>query len=282
MFQSNEKKEIYYKTDAEIELIRESCLLVSKTLAYVGSLIRPGVKAEYLDMKAEEFIRDHNAVPAFKGYKGSNGDFPSTLCFSVNEVVVHGIPNDREVQETDVLSVDCGTLLNGYFGDSAYTFALGGVGVKTLHLLNVTNTSLYKGIAQAQVGKRIGDIGFAIFEYCERQHKFGVVRDLTGHGLGKNLHEDPDVPNHGKRGNGVVLRDGLVIAIEPMVNMGTKDVIGTGDGWTILSADRKPSAHFEHSIALRKGKPADILSSHTYVEEEVKKNANLLEISILN
>jgi methionyl aminopeptidase len=157
MFQSNEKKEIYYKTDAEIELIRESCLLVSRTLAYVGSLIKPGVKAEFLDMKAEEFIRDHNAVPAFKGYKGSNGDFPSTLCFSVNEVVVHGIPNDREVQETDVLSIDCGTLLNGYYGDSAYTFALGGVDAKILNLLNVTNTSLYKGIAQAQVGKRIGD-----------------------------------------------------------------------------------------------------------------------------
>jgi methionyl aminopeptidase len=282
MFQSNEKKEIYYKTDAEIELIRESCLLVSKTLAYVGSLIKPGIKGEYLDLKAEEFIRDHNGVPAFKGYKGSQSDFPNTLCFSVNEVVVHGIPNDREVQETDVLSVDCGTLLNGYFGDSAYTFALGGVDEKTLHLLNVTNTSLYKGIAQAQVGKRIGDIGFAIFEYCERQHKYGVVRDLTGHGLGKNLHEDPDVPNHGKRGNGVVLRDGLVIAIEPMINMGTKDVIGTGDGWTILSADRKPSAHFEHTIALRKGMPADILSTHSFIEDEIKKNANLLEISILN
>ncbi len=282
MFQSKEKKEIYYKTDAEIELIRESCMLVSKTLAYVGSLIKPGITGKFLDVKAEEFIQDNNGVPAFKGYKGTHSDFPFTLCFSVNEVVVHGFPDDREIQETDIISVDCGTLLNGYFGDSAYTFALGGVSEKSLHLLNVTNTSLYKGIEQATVGKRIGDIGFAIQEYCERQNKYGVVRDLTGHGLGKDLHEDPDVPNHGKRGNGVVLRDRLVIAIEPMINMGTKDVIGNGDGWTIISADRKPSAHFEHTIAIKKGQKPDILSTHTFVEEAIKNNSNLLEISILS
>ena len=179
------------------------------------------------------------------------------------------------------ISVDCGTLLNGYFGDSAYTFALGGVSPSVLNLLNVTNTSLYKGIEQALVGRRIGDIGFAIFEYCERKYKFGVVRDLVGHGIGKALHEDPDVPNHGKRGNGVLLKHGLVIAIEPMINMGTKEVMGTGDGWTIITSDKKPSAHFEHTIAIRKGQKADILSDHSFVEDAVKKNSNLLEISII-
>jgi methionyl aminopeptidase len=278
MFQSSEKKEIYYKTDDEIELIRESCMLVSRTLAHVGSLIKPGLKTSILDKEAETFIRDHKGIPAFKGYR----DFPFTLCVSVNEEVVHGFPNEREIKETDVISVDCGTMLNGYFGDSAYTFALGAVTPSVLHLLNATNTSLYKGIEQAQAGKRIGDIGFAVFEYCERQFKYGVVRDLVGHGLGKALHEDPDVPNHGKRGNGVLLRHGLVIAIEPMINMGTKDVMGNGDGWTIVSADKKPSAHFEHTIAIRKGQKADILSTHAFIEAEVKKNPNLLEISILS
>ncbi len=278
MFQSSEKREIYYKTDSEIELIRESCLLVSKTLAYVATLIQPGVTSKFIDSKAEEFIRDNGAVPAFKGYR----DFPATLCISLNEAVVHGIPSNYEIKENDVISVDCGTFMNGYFGDAAYTFALSGVTPSVLDLLNVTNTSLYKGIEQATVGKRIGDIGFAIFEYCEKKNKYGVVRDLTGHGIGKSLHEDPDVPNHGKRGNGIVLRDGLVIAIEPMINLGTKEVMGIGDGWTIITSDKKPSAHFEHTIAIRKGKKADILSDHSFIEEAVKKNANLLEISIKN
>jgi methionyl aminopeptidase len=278
MFQSSEKRDIYYKTDSEIELIRESCLLVSKTLAYVATLIQPGVTSKFIDTKAEEFIRDNGAVPAFKGYR----DFPATLCISLNEAVVHGIPSNYEIKENDVISVDCGTFLNGYFGDAAYTFALAGVTPSVLDLLNVTNTSLYKGIEQATVGKRIGDIGFAIFEYCEKKHKYGVVRDLTGHGIGKSLHEDPDVPNHGKRGNGIVLRDGLVIAIEPMINLGSKEVMGIGDGWTIITSDKKPSAHFEHTIAIRKGKKADILSDHSFIEEAVKKNANLLEISIKN
>ena len=276
--QSNEKKEIYYKTDDEIELIRQSSILVSKTLALVGSLIKPGVTGAFLDKEAETFIRDNGGVPAFKGYRG----FPATLCWSINEAVVHGIPNEKEITENDVISVDCGTMLEGYFGDSAYTFALGGVTPSVLELLHVTNTSLYKAIEQATVGKRIGDIGFAVFDYCERLNKYGVVRDLIGHGLGKALHEDPDVPNHGKRGNGVILRDGLVIAIEPMINMGTKEVEGIGDGWTIVTADRKPSAHFEHTIAIRKGKKADILSDHSFVQEAVKKNSNLLEISIKN
>lgn len=275
--QSSEKKEIYYKTDDEIELIRESSLLVSKTLAYVGSLVKPGVTTAFLDREAETFIRDNRGIPAFKGYR----NFPATLCMSVNEAVVHGIPTEKEIGENDIISVDCGTLLDGYFGDSAYTFALGGVSPSVLNLLNVTNTSLYKGIEQAQAGKRIGDIGFAIFEFCERNYKYGVVRDLVGHGIGKALHEDPDVPNHGKRGNGVLLRHGLVIAIEPMINMGTKEVSGTGDGWTIITSDRKPSAHFEHTIAIRKGQKADILSDHSFVELAVKNNSNLLEISII-
>jgi methionyl aminopeptidase len=276
--QSNEKKEIYYKTDDEIELIRASSLLVSKTLAYVGSLIKPGVTTAFLDKEAEIFILDNKGIPAFKGYR----NFPATLCMSVNEAVVHGIPNEREIGENDIISVDCGTLLDGYFGDSAYTFALGGVSPSVLNLLNVTNTSLYKGIEQAQAGKRIGDIGFAIFEFCERKYKYGVVRDLVGHGIGKALHEDPDVQNHGKKGNGVLLKHGLVIAIEPMINMGTKEVSGMGDGWTIITSDRKPSAHFEHTIAIRKGQKADILSDHSFVEDAVKKNSNLLEISIIN
>ena len=277
MFQSQDKKEIYYKTDDEVALIREACILNCQVIAYVGSLIKPGVTGILLDQKAEEFIRDHKAVPAFKGY-GAN-PFPNTLTISINEQVVHGIPSSREILETDIVSVDCGVMLNGYFGDAAYTFALTGVTPSVMKLLEVTKLSLYKGIEQATIGKRIGDIGYAIFDLCEKQNKFGVVRDLVGHGLGKNLHEDPDVPNHGKRGNGVVLRKGLVIAIEPMINMGTKDVASMSDGWTIVSKDRKPSAHFEHTIVVRPIKP-DILSDHSFIEEVEKKNENLLAVTI--
>ena len=277
MFQSPDKKEIYYKTDDEIELIRKACILNCEAIAYAGSLIKPGVTGKFIDQKTEEFIFDNGGVPAFKGYR----DFPNTLTISINEEVVHGIPSDREISEKDVISVDCGVMLNGYFGDAAYTFALGGVDPSVMKLLDVTKLSLYKGIAQATVGKRMGDIGFAIFEYCERMNKYGVVRDLVGHGLGKNLHEDPDVPNHGKRGNGVILRKNLVIAIEPMINMGTKEVYGNGDGWTIISADKKPSAHFEHTIAIKSGKP-DILSDHASIEEVEKKNENLLAVSLVN
>ncbi|MBL7816893.1 MAG: type I methionyl aminopeptidase [Saprospiraceae bacterium] len=277
MFQSSDKKEIYYKTDEEVELIREACILNCQTIAYVGSLIKPGLTGKFLDEKAEEFIRDHNAVPAFKGY-GAN-PFPNTLTISVNEQVVHGIPSNREFLDTDIVSVDCGVMLNGYFGDAAYTYAMPNISSSVMKLLQVTKLSLYKGIEQAIVGKRIGDIGFAIFELCEKQNKFGVVRDLIGHGLGKNLHEDPDVPNHGKRGNGVVLRKNLVIAIEPMINMGTKDVYSTGDGWTIITKDRKPSAHYEHTIAVRPNK-AEILSDHSFIEEAEKKNENILAVTI--
>ena len=241
----------------------------------MGSLLKPGITGQYLDQKAEEFIRDHKAVPAFKGYRG----YPTTLTVSINEQVVHGIPNDKEFGESDIISVDCGVMLNGYFGDAAYTYALPGVTPSVMKLLQTTKLSLYKGIEQAIVGKRIGDIGFAIFELCEKQNKFGVVRDLVGHGLGKNLHEDPDVPNHGKRGNGVVLRKGLVIAIEPMINMGTKDVLSMSDGWTIISKDRKPSAHYEHTIVVRPNK-AEILSDHFGIEEVEKNNENLLAVTI--
>jgi methionyl aminopeptidase len=277
MFQSQDKKEIYYKTDDEVALIRAACILNCQAIAYVGSLIKPGVTGIYLDQKAEEFIRDNNAVPAFKGY-GAN-PFPNTLTISINEQVVHGIPSVREILDTDIVSVDCGVMLNGYFGDAAYTYALTGVTPSVMKLLQVTKLSLYKGIEQATIGKRVGDIGYAIFDLCEKQNKFGVVRDLVGHGLGKNLHEDPDVPNHGKRGNGVVLRKGLVIAIEPMINMGTKDVLSLGDGWTIISKDRKPSAHFEHTIVVRSNKP-DILSDHSFIEEVEKNNENLLAVTI--
>lgn len=268
---------IFYKTDEEIELIRESCLLVCKTLAHVAGMLKPGVTGLMLDKEAETFIRDHKATPAFKGYR----DFPASLCISLNEAVVHGIPSNREFKETDIISIDCGTCLAGYYGDAAYTFALSGVSDVVMQLLEVTNTSLYKGIEQAVVGKRIGDIGFAVQDYCERVYGYGIVRELVGHGVGRSLHEEPDVPNYGRRGQGPKILEGLVIAIEPMVNMGTKDVIQENDGWTIVSKDRKPSAHFEHTIAVRKNKP-DILSDHRFIEDAIKNNAEIRKVSIKN
>ncbi len=256
---------IQYKTDEEIRLIKQSSLLVGKTLAEVAKLIRPGVKTIELDKIAEEYIRDHGAVPGFKGY----GGFPNTLCVSVNEQVVHGIPNKRELKDGDIVSIDCGTIMNGFYGDSAYTFAVGEVENEILLLLERTKESLYKGIEMAVSGKRIGDIGFEIQAYTE-QFGYGVVRDLVGHGLGKSLHEKPEVPNYGKRGTGVKLKEGMVLAIEPMINLGTKDIIQEKDGWTIRTADRKPSAHFEHDVAIRKGK-AEILSTFEYIEEVLNK-----------
>lgn len=270
-------KTIIYKTDEEIELIRESCLLVCKALAHVGSVIRPGITGEQIDKEAEQLIRDHNAVPGFKGYRG----FPGTLCISVNEGVVHGIPSKKEFQNGDVVSVDCGVLMNEFFGDSAYTFALGEVDERTMELLRVTNTSLYKGIEKAVSGARIGDIGYAVQNYCERQNSYGVVRELVGHGLGQNLHEPPEVPNYGKKGRGPKLQEGLVIAIEPMVNLGKKEVRQSKDGWTIITKDKTPSAHYEHTIAVRKDK-ADILSDHSQVEANIKNNPNVKEVSIKN
>jgi methionyl aminopeptidase len=257
---------IYLKTNNEIELIKESSLLVGKTLAEVAKLIKPGVKTIDLDKRAEEYIRDHGATPGFKGYNG----FPYTLCISINENVVHGFPSDRELKDGDIVSVDCGTLKNGFYGDSAYTFAVGEVNGEVLKLMKCTKESLYIGIEMAFAGNRVGDIGSAIQKYVEG-FGYSVVRDLVGHGLGKNLHEKPEVPNYGRRGTGPKLKEGMVLAIEPMINLGTKKVVQEKDGWTIRTADRKPSAHFEHDVAIRKGK-AEILSTFEYIEEVINNN----------
>lgn len=252
---------IYLKTPEEIALLRASNQLVGKTLAEVAKHIRVGVTTLELDKIAEDFIRSNGAVPGFLGY----GGFPNTLCVSVNDQVVHGIPSNYALKEGDIVSVDCGTVLNGYYGDSAYTFCVGEVDEKVKKLLKITNESLSLGIDSAQHGNRIGDIGYAIQKHCQAAG-FSVVRKLVGHGVGRNLHEDPEVPNFGKRGQGVLLKEGMVIAIEPMINMGNRDVVQEKDGWTIRTIDRKPSAHFEHTIAIRKGK-AEILSTFDYIEE---------------
>lgn len=265
---------IFYKTKDEIELIRSSCLLVSKTLAHVASILKPGITGKAIDIEAEKYIRDHNAVPGFKGYR----DFPATLCISPNEAVVHGIPLDTEFVDGDIVSIDCGALLNEFYGDSAYTFAIGEVPHDTLNLLEVTNESLYMGINEAKKGNRLGDIGFAIQNYAETENGYGVVRELIGHGIGRNLHEKPDVMNYGRRGKGLLLKEGLVIAIEPMINKGSKEIAKARDGWTIITRDKEPSAHFEHTVAITKEGP-DILSDHTFIENAIKNNANISVIS---
>jgi methionyl aminopeptidase len=258
---------IYYKTEEEIELIKESSLLVAKTHAEVAKLIQPGVSTLTLDKIAEEFIRDNGGVPAFKGYSG----FPNTLCVSPNEQVVHGIPTNDPIESGTILSLDCGVKKNGFFGDSAFTYEVGEVAKDVKELLKITRESLYKGIEVAVAGNRIGDIGYAIQNHAEK-NGFTVVRELVGHGVGVNLHESPEVPNYGKRGRGVKLHEGLVIAIEPMINMGVKEINQLNDGWTIKTADLKPSAHFEHTIVVRKGK-AEILSSFDFIDK-VLKNKN--------
>jgi methionyl aminopeptidase len=256
---------IYFKSEEEIELIKESSLLVGKTLAEVARVIGPGIKTISLDSMAEEFIRSHGAVPGFKGYNG----FPFTLCISVNEQVVHGFPGERVLQEGDIVSVDCGAVKNGFYGDSAYTFPVGEVKPDVLSLLKRTKEALYLGIEMAIDGKRVGDIGFAVQNYVE-EFGYGVVRDLVGHGVGRNLHEKPEIPNYGKRGTGTRLQTGMTIAIEPMINLGVKNVIQESDGWTIRTADRMPSAHYEHTVAVRPGK-AEILSTFEYIENELNK-----------
>lgn len=255
---------VYYKTKEEIELQRESSLLVGKTLAEVAKHLRPGISTLELDKVAEEFIRDHKAEPGFKGF----GGFPNVLCTSVNDEVVHGIPSDKPLNEGDIVSVDCGVLLNGFYGDVAYTFPVGEISPEVKKLLDVTKESLYKGIEMAVEGNRIGDIGFAIQSYAE-EHGYGVVRELVGHGLGRNLHEAPEVPNYGRKGNGMKLREGLVIAIEPMINMGKRKVKQSLDGWTIKTADGLPSAHYEHNLCIGKEK-AEVLSTYEFVEEVLK------------
>ena len=259
---------IYLKTDEEIELVREANQLVGKTLAEVGKHVAPGVSTLQLDKIAEEFIRDHGAVPAFLGY----GGFPNSICASVNEQVVHGIPSSSKIlNEGDIISVDCGTILNGYVGDSAYTFCVGEVDPKVKDLLKTTKESLYLGIQAAVEGKRIGDISNAVQTYCE-SHNYSVVRELVGHGIGKRMHEEPEVPNYGRRGCGPLLKSGMCICIEPMINMGSKNVVFERDGWTVRTKDRKCSAHFEHCIAIRPDGP-QILSSFDFIEEVLGSNA---------
>lgn len=259
------RKAIIYKTAEEIEIMREAAQIVSRTLGILAAEIKPGITSLYLDKIAEEYIRSQNAVPGFLGMY----DFPNTLCISINEQVVHGIPSNRMLKEGDIISVDCGAIYEGYFGDHAYTFEVGEVSPEVKRLLDVTKECLEIGIQQATTANRIGDIGFAIQQHAEK-NGYGVVRDLVGHGLGKTLHEEPQVPNYGRRGSGKKIQNGLTIAIEPMINMGTWEVTQASDNWTIVTADGKPSAHFEHDIAVVDGKP-EVLSTFKYVEEALAK-----------
>lgn len=260
------------RSQEEIEKIRQSALLVSKTLAYVAEILQPGMTGLDLDKKAEEFIRDAGGVPAFKGFKG----FPGSLCISGNDTVVHGLPNKTPFKEAEIISVDCGVKMNGYFGDSAYTFGIGEVPQAIQDLMIRTKESLFLGIASAGAGKRIGDIGHAIQSFVE-SFGYGVVRELVGHGIGEDLHEAPEVPNFGRTGQGVMLKEGMVIAIEPMVNLGGKNIYQDKDGWTIKTRDGKASAHFEHTIAIERNE-ANILSDHRLIEDSLKKNPNLVNI----
>ena len=257
---------IFLKTEDEIELMREANLLVGKTLVEVGHHVKPGATTLQLDKIAEEFIRDNGAIPTFKGFPSSYGPpFPGSIYASVNDVVVHGVPSEEVVlKDGDIISIDCGTLLNGFNGDSCYTFCVGEVSEEVKKLLRTTKESLYKGIDAAQAGHHVGDIGQVIQDYCQAQG-YGVVRELTGHGIGREMHEEPAVPNYGKRGSGVLLKAGMCIAIEPMITMGKREIGLLPDRWSIVTRDRRPAAHFEHTIAIRAGK-ADILSSFEEVE----------------
>ncbi|MFI2742299.1 type I methionyl aminopeptidase [Zhouia sp. PK063] len=271
---------IKIKTSEEIELMRESALIVSKTLGMLAKEVKPGVTTLQLDALAEEFIKDHGAHPGFLGMY----DFPNSLCMSPNAQVVHGIPNDKPLENGDIISIDCGAYKNGFYGDHAYTFEVGEVSDEIKKLLKVTKESLYMGIKEFKNGNRVGDVGFAIQQYCE-SFGYGVVRELVGHGLGQDMHEDPEMPNYGKRGRGKKFVEGMVVAIEPMINMGTQRIKQLRDGWTILTADGMPSAHFEHDVALVDGKP-ELLSTFKYVyealgiesneEDEFRKNALVL------
>lgn len=253
---------VHLKTDEEIEIIKEGAQILGKAHGEVARLVKPGVKTSSLDKVAEEFIRDHGGVPSFKNY---NGSFPASLCISVNEVVVHGFPGNYELREADIIAVDCGVYYKGYHSDSAYTYPLEGAKAETLLLLERTYESLYRGIEQAKAGNRMGDVSHAIQSYVE-SFGYGVVRELVGHGVGKNLHEDPEVPNYGKRGKGVKLVPGMVFAIEPMINLGTRSVVQEKDGWTIRTSDRKPSAHFEHTVAIHKDR-TEVITTHEYIEQ---------------
>ena len=261
---------IQYKTKQEIEVMRESCLLVGKAHAEVAKVLKAGMSTMQVNNIVEEFIRDKAGVPSFKNYNG----YPFATCISMNESVVHGFPGDHILKEGDVMSLDIGIYKNGFHGDSAYTYAVGEITAEIKQLLKVTKESLYLGIEKARQGNRIGDIANAIQEHTEKKHGYGVVRELVGHGLGRKMHEDPQVPNYGKKGTGAKLKEGMVLAIEPMINLGVKEVIHLDDGWTVLTKDHKTSAHFEHDVCITKGEP-DILSSFVEIETAEKANSNL-------
>jgi methionyl aminopeptidase len=261
---------VHIKTNPEVELMRESALLVSATLSEVAKFLRPGVTTMQADQLAETFIRDNGALPNFKNYHG----YPFATCISVNDAVVHGFPTNKELVEGDVVSVDVGVFKNGFHGDSAYTFAIGSVPEEVKALLRVTKEALYKGIEKAVAGGRVGDISNAVQEHTEKKYGYGVVRELVGHGLGRSLHEDPQIPNYGRKGIGGKLKEGMVIAIEPMINLGTREVFHDSDGWTVRTRDGKPSAHYEHTVCVRRGK-ADILSSFVEIEKMEKANPHL-------
>ena len=259
------------KTNEQVALMRQSALLVSKTLTEIAKALKPGISTLAIDKMIGEFIHDHGAIPSFLNYQGT---YPFNSCISVNDVVVHGFPKENELREGDIVSIDIGVILNGWHGDHAYTFAIGDPGIEVMKLIKVTKEALYKGIEKAVAGNRIGDIAFAIQEHTEKKNGYGVVRELVGHGLGESMHEDPQVPNYGKRGSGVQLKDGLVLAIEPMINLGRKEVYTDKDGWTVRTKDGKPSVHFEHDVCIRKSK-ADILSDYSIIEKEEALNPNL-------
>lgn len=263
---------IHYKSKDEIELMRTSSLLVGKALALIAARLKPGISTMELNDMADEFIKDNGAAPSFKGY--GNPPYPFACCISVNDAVVHGFPTKDELKDGDIVSVDVGAFKNGFHGDSAYTFAIGNIPDEVKRLLADTKASLYKGIEKAVHGNRVGDIAYAIQQYTEKERGYGVVRELVGHGVGRKLHEDPQVPNYGKRGTGAKLKEGMVIAIEPMINLGTKNVYHDKDGWTIRTEDGKPAAHYEHTVCVQKNK-ADILSSFAEIEAAEKANANL-------
>ena len=261
---------VLYKSNEQVEMMRQSALLVSKTLTEVAGILKPGITSLSIDKMIGEFIQDHQAIPSFLNYHG----YPFNSCISMNDIVVHGFPGNNTLKEGDIISIDIGVILNGWHGDHAYTFAIGDPGAETSQLVSVTKESLYKGIEKAVAGNRIGDIAFAIQEHTEKKYGYGVVRELVGHGLGRSLHEDPQVPNYGKRGSGLKLREGLVLAIEPMINLGKRDVYTEADGWTVRTKDGKPSVHFEHDVCVRKGK-ADILSDYSIIERAEAANPNL-------
>jgi len=261
---------IYYKNAQEVELMRESALLVSKTLSEVARILKPGITTISLDVFIGEFLKDNKAVPSFLNFHG----YPFNSCISVNDVVVHGFPGKYELKEGDIVSIDVGAYKNGFHGDHAYTFIIGEAKEEVVQLVKITKESLFKAIDKAVAGNRIGDISYAVQEHTEKKHGYGVVRELVGHGLGRSMHEDPQVPNYGKRGSGPVMKEGLVIAIEPMINLGKKEVYTDDDGWTVRTKDGKPSVHFEHDVCVKKGK-ADILSNYAPIELAEKSNPNL-------